>query len=152
MAANTKASREAGPKAAAAGAWRLRILRTTKDIAGVIGPVLETLSQFGYSESDAFAIHLSLEEALVNAVKHGHRGDPTKHVRFRYDINEERFLCEVEDEGPGFDPAAVADPLDPANLERDGGRGLFLMRHHMNAVCHNAAGNCVTLCKRRAPA
>jgi len=136
----------------AADAWRRHTLTATREIAAAVGPILESLNRLGYAESDIFAIRLALEEALANAVKHGHGGDPSKQVRLRYQISEERFLAEVEDQGAGFDPSAVADPLDPAHWGRDGGRGVFLMRHYMTAVCYNRAGNCVTLCKRRGPA
>jgi serine/threonine-protein kinase RsbW len=150
MPADTTAVRKDGPPPAPVSeTWRQRTLRTTQDIAACVGPILDALDRLGYSEKETFAVRLALEEALVNAIKHGHGGDPTKQVRLRYHINPERFLAEVEDEGPGFDPFAVPDPLDPANLERESGRGVFLMRHHMTAVCYNAAGNCVTLCKRR---
>ena len=143
---------QCSPPAHAAETWRLRTLRTTRDIAAAVGPILDAMTRLGYTEAEVFAVRLSLEEALVNAIKHGHDGDPTKQVRLRYHVNAERFLADIEDEGSGFDPSAVADPLDPANLEREGGRGVFLMRHHMTTVCYNAAGNCVTLCKRRGPA
>ena len=53
------------------------------------------------------------------------------------------------DEGPGFDPATVPDPTDPANLEKASGRGLLLIRAYMDEVIHNRTGNQVTLVKRR---
>jgi hypothetical protein len=58
-------------------------------------------------------------------------------------------LAEVEDEGPGFDPAAVPDPTDPEYLERPCGRGLLLMHHYLTWLCYLGSGNLVTLCKRR---
>ena len=96
-----------------------------------------------------FGIRLALEEALVNAVKHGNRSDASKIVRVHYQICEEQFLIEIRDEGAGFDPDGVPDPLSPANLERPGGRGVFLIRHYMSWVQYNEVGNAVTLCKVR---
>jgi anti-sigma regulatory factor (Ser/Thr protein kinase) len=55
----------------------------------------------------------------------------------------------VEDEGPGFDPALVPDPLGPENLERPSGRGLLIMRTYLSGVCHNERGNTICLCKHR---
>ncbi len=55
----------------------------------------------------------------------------------------------IRDEGPGFDPATVPDPTDPANLEKASGRGLLLIRAYMDEVIHNRTGNQVTLIKRR---
>ena len=55
----------------------------------------------------------------------------------------------MEDEGPGFDPAGVADPLGPEGLQRPSGRGVHLMRRCLSSVVYNERGNAVTLCKRR---
>ena len=54
----------------------------------------------------------------------------------------------MEDEGPGFNPATLPDPNDPANFERIGGRGLTLIRAFMDEVAHNEKGNQITLRKR----
>ena len=131
--------------------WRGRTLRTFRDVSAAVGPILDALTAAGYSDAERFGVRLALEEALVNAIKHGHGGDSAKRVRLRYRVTAEQFLAEIEDEGAGFDPAQVPDPLDPANWERASGRGLLLMRHHMTWVVFNTAGNCVTLCKQRAP-
>lgn len=61
------------------------------------------------------------------------------------------MLAQVTDEGPGFDPATVANPLAEADLERPSGRGLLLMRRFLSWVRHNRRGNSVTLCRRRSP-
>ena len=100
-------------------------------------------------EHDLFGIKLALEEALVNAIKHGNRGDPTKEARLRFHANPEFVLLEVEDDGAGFDPSLVPDPLAPENLERPSGRGLFLIRQYMTWMEHNERGNCITMCKHR---
>ena len=69
------------------------------------------------------------------------------HVLVTLSPSEARFV--IRDEGPGFDPESVPDPTDPANLERESGRGLLLMRTFMDEVRFNQAGNEVTLIKRR---
>jgi anti-sigma regulatory factor (Ser/Thr protein kinase) len=66
-----------------------------------------------------------------------------------YRVGAESVVAQVEDRGPGFDPGQVPDPLDPANLERPGGRGLLLMRAYLHGVWHNDRGNCVCLCRHR---
>jgi serine/threonine-protein kinase RsbW len=103
----------------------------------------------GYGERDIFGVRLSLEEAVVNAIRHGHRGDTSKAVAVRFFVDAAQVFAEVADEGPGFDPALVPDPLAPENLERPSGRGVFLMRHYMTSVQFNERGNCVTLCKQK---
>jgi anti-sigma regulatory factor (Ser/Thr protein kinase) len=67
----------------------------------------------------------------------------------RFCADAKRALVQVRDEGAGFDPQEVADPLDPENLDRASGRGLLLMRSFMSWVHHNKRGNRVMLCKKR---
>jgi serine/threonine-protein kinase RsbW len=128
---------------------RRQSLRRLDEVAGVVEAVAAEMAAAGYPKKDAFAARLALEEALVNAVKHGNQGDPSKQVQVRYDLSEERLLVDVEDEGCGFDPAEVPDPLAPENLERSCGRGLHLIRSYMTWVRHNERGNRVTLCRHR---
>jgi serine/threonine-protein kinase RsbW len=98
-------------------------------------------------EKDIFSIKLALEEALVNAIKHGNQMDRSKKVRIVYRVRPDRFEIAITDEGPGFDPSDVPDPTAFENLERPCGRGLMLMRHYMNEVEYTNGGNCVTMCK-----
>ena len=102
-----------------------------------------------FSEPELFAIRLAVEEALVNAIKHGNGSDPSKKVRIDYQINAIEVRIRIEDEGPGFDPADVPDPTDPEFLERPCGRGLMLIRHYMSHVEFSNKGNCVEMLKRR---
>jgi serine/threonine-protein kinase RsbW len=97
------------------------------------------------SPRDVFCIRLALEEALINAVKHGNQMDRAKKVRVLYWVSPHFFEARVSDEGPGFDPSDVPDPTAVENLERSCGRGLMLMRHYMSEVVFNAAGNCVAM-------
>jgi serine/threonine-protein kinase RsbW len=122
---------------------------TTDGIEPVVERLAAEMDAAGYPSRDVFAVRLALEEAVVNAIKHGHQGDPSKEVRVAFRVSPERVVLEVEDQGPGFCPEDVPDPLDPENLERSCGRGVFLMRHYMNEVTYNDRGNRVTLCKRR---
>lgn len=102
-----------------------------------------------YTDHEVFSIRLALEEALVNAIKHGNQMDRAKSVRVAYRITPERFDVLVSDEGPGFDPSDVPDPTAVENLERACGRGLMLMKHYMNEVGYNACGNAVFMTKLR---
>jgi serine/threonine-protein kinase RsbW len=102
-----------------------------------------------YSEKDLWSMCLGLEEALVNALKHGNQLDPTKRVRVRFCVDAERTLVRIRDEGAGFDPDAVADPLAAENLDRPTGRGLLLMRSFLSWIRFNRRGNLVLLCKER---
>jgi serine/threonine-protein kinase RsbW len=108
---------------------------------------LQAVSRF--SDIDIFAIKLALEEALVNAIKHGNQFDRTKKVRIVYKVQKDRFDIEIKDEGPGFDPADVPDPTAIENLERPCGRGLMLMRYYMTEVNFSMGGNSVSMTKLR---
>jgi serine/threonine-protein kinase RsbW len=103
-----------------------------------------------FEESEIFGIKLALEEAVVNAIKHGNQMDRTKKVYIQYRIKEDRFEVEIRDEGGGFDPDDVPDPLAVENLERPCGRGLLLMRHYMTEIVFHPPGNRLSMAKVRA--
>jgi serine/threonine-protein kinase RsbW len=100
-----------------------------------------------FNERDVFCIKLALEEALVNAIKHGNQMDRTKKVRISFRVEAEYFEVRIADEGPGFNPGEVPDPVAAENLERPCGRGLLLMRHYMNEVDFVPPGNAVLMKK-----
>ena len=91
---------------------------------------------------------VSLVEALSNAMIYGNGRDPSKRVHVEVFLGEGSVTARVTDEGVGFDPGEVPDPTTPANLCRESGRGLFLMRELMDEVRYNARGNSVTLILR----
>ena len=107
------------------------------------------LKEHHFEDRDIFSIRLALEEALVNAIKHGNQLDRTKKVHIDCTFKADRFEIGIADEGPGFNPEDVPDPLCDENLERPCGRGLFLIRHYMNEVTYHAPGNRLTMCKLR---
>ena len=103
--------------------------------------LLARLAELGYDETIVFGVKMALEEALVNAIKHGNGMDPDKPVDVRWSIDETRFLIEIEDRGAGFDPDDLPDPTAPENLERPCGRGVLLMKHYMTDVQWIPPGN-----------
>jgi CheY-like chemotaxis protein len=135
-------------------------------------------TQMGVCEpSERTRVGVALEEALLNGLYHGNLElssdlrqdgsgaferlgrerrflppfrDRRLHVFARVTPAEATFV--IRDEGPGFDPTALPDPTDPANLEKASGRGLLLIQAFMDAVAHNATGNEITLVKRAAAA
>jgi len=116
-------------------------------MAVVNDEILALMQQAGYSEKDLFSMRLAMEEAIVNAIKHGNSDDPAKAVQVRYRVTDREVVTEIEDEGPGFDPRTVPDPRAPDNLVCEGGRGLLLMRSYMTWIRYNERGTCVTMCK-----
>jgi serine/threonine-protein kinase RsbW len=99
------------------------------------------------NDHDLFSIKLALEEALVNAIKHGNQYDSSKSVQISYQLLSDRFVIQITDQGEGFDPEDVPDPTAVENLERPCGRGLMLMRHYMTEIRYNESGNSVSLSK-----
>ena len=109
--------------------------------------LLAELRRLEWDEKDVFGVHLAVEEALVNAIKHGNQEDPTKQVWVQTRVSTTLVAIEVSDEGTGFDPEAVPDPTDDENLDAPSGRGLMLMRSFMTSVEFNDSGNHVVMTK-----
>lgn len=113
--------------------------------------IVSRLESLEYSMRDVFGVRLALEEALVNAIKHGNGLDPDKTVRVNCLIEDDLLRVEIEDQGPGFNMSDVPDPTAEENLERPCGRGIMLIRSFMTSVEYNAKGNRVVLEKKRSP-
>jgi serine/threonine-protein kinase RsbW len=79
-------------------------------------------------------ILMALREALANAIKHGNQQDLSKHVQLEMDLVGDTLEISIRDEGKGFDPGAVGDPLAPENRLKTSGRGIFYMRTFMDEV------------------
>jgi serine/threonine-protein kinase RsbW len=131
------------------GPHREVFLRRVEEVMPLLEDVAAALAGLGYTPGDCMGFRVALEEAIVNGLLHGNGGDPAKRVRVRYHVGPEAVVAEVEDEGPGFDPASIPDPTAPQNLERPSGRGLFLMRHYASWLRYHGRGNRLTLGKRR---
>ena len=114
----------------------------------------ETLRESGASEEQRHWIGLALREAVANAIKHGNRQDPSRQVEVELALTGGDMEIRVSDEGPGFDPDAVKDPLAPENKFRADGRGIFYMKKFMDEVRYAfrpSGGTIVVLRKRLAP-
>ena len=83
-------------------------------------------------------VSVAIRESVINAIKHGNRNDAAKHVFVEFEAAIRAHVPElairVRDEGAGFDPETVANPLDPENLLKSSGRGIFLIRSFMDDV------------------
>jgi serine/threonine-protein kinase RsbW len=105
----------------------------------------ELFEKFGIDHELYPNILISLTEAVNNAVQHGNRNDITKIVCVRSEKNQEILHCEISDEGPGFDPTSLPDPTNPDNVEKPGGRGVFLMRQLSDRIQFKDNGSTVEL-------
>ena len=110
-------------------------------VVEVCEQVLSKLEPFGFDKDDIFAVHLALEEAFLNAVKHGNKMDSSKDVKIEYSVDFDKVEISLTDEGDGFEPATVADPRYGEDLYKPGGRGLLLMNSYMDVVKFNERGN-----------
>jgi serine/threonine-protein kinase RsbW len=91
----------------------------------------------GLDEDSMHWVSVAIRESVINAIKHGNRNDSTKRVFVEFgtlmgDVPE--LSIRVRDQGEGFDPEQVANPLDPENLLKSSGRGIFLIRNFMDDV------------------
>jgi serine/threonine-protein kinase RsbW len=111
--------------------------------------IVDQALALGYNEENIFALRLSLEEAITNAIRHGNTQDITKKVRIRYAAGNDKIEIYIADEGKGFDPSAVPDPTMEDKLECPSGRGIMLMRAYMDFLEYNALGNEVHLVKHK---
>jgi serine/threonine-protein kinase RsbW len=132
-------------------AWTIEHTIQSELAAGhrVLEELLSRLEGESWSSRDMFGLRLALEEAVVNAIKHGNRLDKTKQVHVLCKSTKDGVWIKIADQGPGFDPEAVPDCTDPDRLDVPSGRGIMLMRNYMSRVEYNDVGNVVVLEKRR---
>jgi serine/threonine-protein kinase RsbW len=96
-----------------------------------------------------FRLRVVLSEALSNAIVRGNGEDSSKWVDIRAELGPEAIRVYVTDEGPGFDPTAVPEPIKPEQLDEAQGRGLYLIRKLVDAVHFNEQGNSICMILRR---
>lgn len=79
-------------------------------------------------------IMIAVTEAVNNAIKHGNNNNKTKNVHLSLSMKDSMIQFVIKDEGPGFNYNSLPDPTSPENLEKPGGRGIFLMKHLSDEV------------------
>lgn len=112
--------------------------------------ILGLMQDMEFVPKDVAAVRLSLEEALVNAIKHGNKLDKSKSVKIEVEMTRDRITIEIEDEGPGFLPESIPDPTLEENLGKPSGRGVFLIHSFMDTVEYTPPGNRLRMEKQRA--
>jgi serine/threonine-protein kinase RsbW len=122
---------------------------TPSAVVEVFNQIQPGLQSNNFSEEDIFAIHLSLEEAFINAVKHGNKMEPSKAIKVDYSIEPDKFEMCMTDEGEGFDPEVIPDPRYGDNLYKPAGRGMLLMRSFMDVLEYNKKGNSLRMIRYR---
>jgi serine/threonine-protein kinase RsbW len=117
---------------------RLRLPSTFEllDIVQLLSDRLSALA--GLDEDATHWVSVAVRESVINAIKHGNRENRDKHVTVEFLLEPrakpEQLVVQVLDEGEGFDPDEIANPLDPENMLKSSGRGIFFMRNFMDDV------------------
>lgn len=115
---------------------------------GVLHYLLERVAKLGVIKPERSNLFIALDEAFVNAVKHGNKSDHSKLVRITAELSAREARFTVEDEGDGFNLQDIPDPRDPENLFKSSGRGVLLIYNIMDEVEYNERGNRLTMVKR----
>jgi serine/threonine-protein kinase RsbW len=124
---------------------RLVLESDTKNIHRVEEFFVRLNAEYHLSEEKLHALLVAVTEAVNNGMIHGNKNDKTKHVTVTVTHNRKMLTVVIADEGGGFSPETLPNPLHDENLLRAGGRGVFLMRTLMESVTFNDAGNEVTM-------
>lgn len=110
--------------------------------------ITEILSQMPLDEELSDQINLAVVEAGTNAIKHGNQEDPEKRACFDFTIQPDQFTVVIQDQGQGFDREQVPDPMQPENLFKSSGRGIFLIESCMDDVSYEKSGTLVKMVKK----
>jgi serine/threonine-protein kinase RsbW len=106
------------------------------DLVQVVGDHIAR--QVGLDDEAVHWVGVAIRESVINAIKHGNQGDQAKRVFVEFeqilDEGAPGLVISVRDQGAGFDPADVANPLEPENILKSSGRGIFLIRSFMDDV------------------
>jgi len=115
---------------------------------GVLEYLVDRVARLGLIKVEQSNLFVALDEAFVNAVKHGNRNDTTKLLRITAELSAHEAIFTVEDEGEGFDVCEIPDPRDSANLFKSSGRGVLLIYNIMDEVEYSERGTRLRMVKR----
>ncbi len=114
----------------------------------VLDYLMKRVEKLGVIKPEQSNLFVALDEAFVNAVKHGNKFDEKKLVRITTEVSKQEARFTIEDEGEGFDVQNIPDPLDPENLFKTSGRGVLFIYNIMDEVKYNNRGNRLTMVKK----
>ena len=120
---------------------RLEIGSRFENVELVQIAVAASLQQLELDEDTAQSIGTAVREAVANAIKHGNTMDPGKIVEVECGLEGDEVIIIVRDQGAGFDPQELSDPLEPDNLLRPNGRGIFFMKKFMDEIDYSFQPN-----------
>ncbi|MAI67917.1 MAG: anti-sigma regulatory factor [Phycisphaerae bacterium] len=126
------------------------LLGTREDFDSIQRVILSAMERLDFGEDALFAVRISLEEGLANALLHGHQGDEEKEIEVNWYCDAVAVGCEIVDKGRGYDPESIPDPTADENLTLPSGRGLAMIRAFMDEVTVNEQGNRVIMKRYKA--
>lgn len=124
---------------------RIQIPSITENIRMIESFIDNAREKFHLDDDIYGNIMIAVTEAVNNAIKHGNKSDSTKNVSLSLSLNDRLIKFKIEDQGTGFDHENLPDPTAPENLEKPGGRGIFLMKHLSDEVDFKEGGRVVEL-------
>jgi len=113
--------------------------------------IVDRVTRLGFTSQSQFGIKVALEEALINAIKHGNAQHPRKKVHIAVKVTPRQLEVVIDDEGPGFNRKSVPDPRKKENLEKCTGRGILLIEAYMTSAKWSRGGRRLTMIKKNEP-
>lgn len=114
----------------------------------ILNYLMKRVEKSGVVNPENSNLFIALDEAFVNAVKHGNKFDTTKLVRIIAEVSSKEARFTIEDEGEGFNVAEIPDPTDTENLFKTSGRGVLIIHNVMDEVRYNERGNRLEMIKK----
>lgn len=114
----------------------------------ILNYLMKRVEKSGVVNPETSNLFVALDEAFVNAVKHGNKFNAEKLVRITAEVSKEEARFTIEDEGDGFDVNSIPDPRNPENLFKTSGRGVLFIHNIMDEVTYNERGNRLTMIKK----
>jgi anti-sigma regulatory factor (Ser/Thr protein kinase) len=114
----------------------------------ILDYLMKRVEKVGVVNAENSNLFIALDEAFVNAVKHGNKFDANKNVRVSAEVSPKEARFTVEDEGEGFNVSEIPDPTNPENLFKSSGRGVLIIHNIMDEVEYNERGNRLTMVKK----
>lgn len=112
-------------------------IRSRFEMVDFVQFIFESIvADLGFDPDSSHWMSVAIRESVTNGIRHGNKLDPSKRVMVRFEYDGPDFVVIVEDEGEGFNPSQIPDPLSEENLLRANGRGIFFMKSFMDEVVY----------------